>query len=148
MADVDHLTELLAPLGGVSFKRMFSGHGIMKEGVMFALIARDVLYFRTDDKSVVRHQAEGAPQWQPHMRGKTMTTMPYWQVPERLYDEPDEFAEWARDAFAAAVRNKTEKAKKKPAHRKPAAGNSTARSKAVAAAKGSKRGAGAGRKVR
>ena len=29
--------------------------------------------------------------------------MPYWQAPERLFDEPDEFAEWAR-ALAVAVR--------------------------------------------
>jgi len=109
MADIDHLTELFAPLGGVSIKRMFSGYGIMKEGVMFALISRDILYFRTDDAGVGRYKAEGAPQWQPHMRGKTMTTMPYWELPERLFDEPDEFAEWARDAFAIAKRRKAEK---------------------------------------
>jgi DNA transformation protein len=112
MADIDHLQELFAPVGGVSFKRMFSGYGIMKDGMMFALIASDVLYFRADDAAVERHKAEGAPQWTPHMRGKTMTTMPYWQVPERLFDEPEEFAEWARAAFAAAKSNKAAKAPK------------------------------------
>jgi DNA transformation protein len=91
MADIDHLTELFAPLGGVTLKRMFSGYGIMKDGMMFALISPDVLYLRTDDAAVARHRAEGAPQWTPHMRGKTITTMPYWQLPERLLDEPDEF---------------------------------------------------------
>jgi DNA transformation protein len=112
MADIDHLQDLFAPLGGVSFKRMFSGYGIMKDGMMFALVARDVLYLRADDAAVARHKAEGAPQWTPHMRGKTMTTMPYWRVPERLFDEPDEFADWAREAFAIARRHKAGKAPK------------------------------------
>jgi DNA transformation protein len=123
MADVDHLTELFAPLRGVSFRRMFSGHGIFKDGVMFALISRDLLYFRTDEAAAARHAAEGAAQWSPHMRGEAKP-MPYWQVPERLFDEPDEFAEWARQAFALTKRLKAEKkpaAKKKPAPKKPAA---------------------------
>ncbi len=134
MADVDHVTELFAPLRGVTFKRMFSGYGIMKDGVMFALIASDVLYFRADDAAAARHMAEAAAQWQPHMRGKTMA-MPYWQVPERLFDEPDEFAEWAQNAFAIARRHKAEKAKpkarKKPAAKKPAAAKSRPKTKAA-----------------
>jgi DNA transformation protein len=118
---------LFAPLGGVTFKRMFSSYGIMREGMMFALISRDLLYFRTDAAAAARHAAEGAPQWQPHMRGKTMA-MPYWQVPERLLDEPEEFAQWAREAFAIAARNKAAKApkgRKSAAGRKPVAAKST-----------------------
>jgi DNA transformation protein len=142
MADVDHLAELFAPLGGVSFKRMFSGYGIMKDSVMFALISRDLLYFRTDAAAVERHKAEGARQWQPHMRGKTMTTMPYWQVPERLFDAPEEFAEWAHHAFAAAMRNRQEKApkgKKKPSVKKAAPAQKSAAKKPAAKAKAARR---------
>jgi DNA transformation protein len=29
----------------------------------------------------------------------------YWRIPDRLYDEPDELAEWARLALAAAKRS-------------------------------------------
>jgi DNA transformation protein len=139
MADIDHLTELFAPLPGVSFKRMFSGYGIMKEGMMFALIASDVLYFRADEAAAQRHKAEGAPQWTPHMRGKTMTTMPYWQVPERLFDEPEEFANWAREAFAIAKRHKTEKsapkAKKRAVEKPRTAAKRPAKSKPKTAPK-------------
>jgi DNA transformation protein len=146
MADIDHLQELFAPVGGVSFKRMFSGYGIMKDGMMFALVASDILYFRADDAAVARHKAEGAPQWTPVMRGKTMTTMPYWQVPERLFDEPDEFAEWAREAFAIAARHRASKAPRKkaaaksktpakPVARKPAAPKKASKPKMKAAPK-------------
>jgi DNA transformation protein len=108
VADVEHLTELFAPLKGVTFKRMFSGYGIMKDAMMFALISRDELYFKADDDLAARFRAEGSRPWTPTMRGKVMT-MPYWLVPERLFDEPDEFAAWARDAFDATRRLKAEK---------------------------------------
>ena len=45
--------------------------------------------------------------------------MPYWRAPERLFDEPDEFADWARTAFAVAMR--TQKAKASPKKAKAAA---------------------------
>jgi DNA transformation protein len=54
------------------------------------------------------------------MQGRVMP-MPYWRAPERLLDEPDEFAEWARTAFAVAVRIEAAKAgpkKKASAKRK------------------------------
>jgi DNA transformation protein and related proteins len=42
-----------------------------------------------------------------YMRGKksgrpSEHALPYWRLPERLYDDPDELALWARRAFAAA----------------------------------------------
>jgi TfoX/Sxy family transcriptional regulator of competence genes len=41
-------------------------------------------------------------------------------MPERLYDDADELARWARDAHAVALRAKASKAK--PAKAKPAPG--------------------------
>ena len=37
--------------------------------------------------------------------------MPYWQAPDRLFDEPDEFVAWARAAFTVAERTKKPKKK-------------------------------------
>lgn len=34
------------------------------------------------------------------------TSMAYWEVPERLYDDPDEFTDWARIAYAVSFRGK------------------------------------------
>jgi DNA transformation protein len=56
--------------------------------------------------------------------------MPYWQAPERLFDEPDEFADWAREAFDVAVR--TKKPGKKTAAKKPAARKTPAKKRAPA----------------
>ena len=46
-----HATDLLGTLGRVVVRRMFGVHGVYCDGVMFALIADDVLYLKTDESS-------------------------------------------------------------------------------------------------
>ena len=53
------LTDILSPMGHISARRMFSGAGIYCDGVIFALLLRDVLYLKADDASIPTFQAEG-----------------------------------------------------------------------------------------
>jgi DNA transformation protein len=39
--------------------------------------------------------------------------MSYWRAPDRLYDDPDELARWARDALAAAHRSARPKGRRR-----------------------------------
>ena len=107
----DLLEELFAPVGGVSLRRMFGGIGIFKDALMFGLVADDVLYLKADDATKAPYEAEGFGPW-VYGGMKKAVAMPYWQVPERLLDEPDEFREWAMAAFAVAERAKKSKAPK------------------------------------
>jgi DNA transformation protein len=100
---IDLLEELFEPVRGVTIKRMFGGLGIFKDGLMFALVADDVLYFKADDATSPGFEKEGFGQWTYEGRGRKVP-MPYWQAPDRLYDEPDDFAAWARAAFDVAKR--------------------------------------------
>jgi DNA transformation protein len=70
---------------------------------MFGLIARDRLHFRVDDDNTSMFEAEGMHPFSYDGRGRSIV-LPYWRVPERLLDETDELAEWARAALAAARR--------------------------------------------
>lgn len=102
--DRDFLLDLFAGFGPVTLRRMFSGYGVSRDGINFALVLRDAIYFRADAASIPRFEAEGAGPFQYAARGKTVTLGSYWRLPERLYDDTDELALWARDAFAAATR--------------------------------------------
>lgn len=121
MAGYDpHLEDLFAPLGGVAFRRMFGGVGIFKDTLMFALIIDDTVHMKVDATTKPAYEAEGCVPWVYDGRNGPVT-MPYCPVPERLLDEPDEFAEWARRAFEVALRadaKKRPKAAKKPGRRK------------------------------
>jgi len=115
----DQLEELFAPVGGVTLRKMFGGLGAFREGIVFAVVVADVLYLKVDDTTIPRFQAERSRPWTYEGRGRT-TTMPYWTVPERLFDEPDEFRDWALMAFDVAERSKKPKAKVTKKVAKPA----------------------------
>jgi DNA transformation protein len=120
------LEELFAPVGGVSLRPMFSGHGVFRDGLMFGLVIRDVLFLKADEATRSAFEAEGSAPFTYTARGREVRTS-HWRVPERLLDEPDEFAEWARTAVAAARRAETAKSLKA---KKPAPKRKTAAPKA------------------
>jgi DNA transformation protein len=102
--DRDFLIDLFADFGPVTIRRMFSGFGISADGTNFALALRGGLYLRADEQTIPRFEAEGSKPFQYQTRVKTVTVGSYWQLPERLYDDPEELTGWARAALAAARR--------------------------------------------
>jgi DNA transformation protein len=102
--DRDFLIDLFADFGPVAIRRMFSGFGISADGTNFALALRGGLYLRADQETIPRFEAEGSKPFSYQTRAKTVTVGSYWQLPERLYDDPEEFSGWARAALAAAER--------------------------------------------
>ena len=108
--DPDFIRDLFAPFGPVTVRRMFSGAGIFADGLMFGLIVRDVIYLKTDDSNRADFEREGCAPF-TYTRGRksgrpSEHALPYWRLPERLYDDPEELAVWARRAHAAAERKK------------------------------------------
>jgi DNA transformation protein len=99
----DFLRDVLSGVGDVSIRRMFGGAGVYLDGVMFALVADDTLYLRADEASAPDFAAEGKEPFTYEAKGRAPITMQYWELPERLYDEPDELARWARRAHAIAA---------------------------------------------
>lgn len=128
--DRDDLIDLFSQFGPISLRRMFSGYGISTDGVNFAMSLRAGLILRVDEQTVGRFDAEGANPFQYQTRNKTVVVNSYRHLPERLYDDPDELAVWAREAVGAALRAKAKKPSKK---RKPKASTLKATAKAKAA---------------
>jgi DNA transformation protein and related proteins len=123
--DRDFLIDLFAGFGPVAIRRMFSGFGISADGTNFALALRGGLYLRADEHTIPQFEAEGSKPFSYQTRAKTVTVNSYWQLPERLYDDPEEMTGWARAALLAAQRA----ALRKPKARK---GKKAAVNKAVA----------------
>lgn len=101
--DPDAIRELFQSFGTVSVRRMFGGHGVFADGMMFGLEAGGELYLKADDLTIPKLAAENSEPFVYTARGRGIA-LSYWRLPERLYDEPDEFAVFAREAFAAAMR--------------------------------------------
>jgi DNA transformation protein len=122
--DRDFLIDLFADFGPVTIRRMFSGFGISADGTNFALALRGGLYLRADQETIPRFEAEGSKPFQYQTRAKTVTVNSYWQLPERLYDDPEDLTVWAKASLAAAQRAAL---RKRPKRRKAAAGKGVAK---------------------
>src|SRR5580692_11380082 len=118
--DRDFLIDLFSDFGPVTIRRMFSGFGISADGTNFAMALRSGLYLRADEQTIPRFEAEGSKPFQYRTRAGTVTVGSYWQLPERLFDDPEELSDWARAALAAAQRAALRK-RPKAERAKPAA---------------------------
>ena len=109
-----YVQDLLSAYGNVQIRRMFGAAGIFQNDLMFGLIADDQIYLKADDINRAEFEAAGcAPFVYERSNGRT-AEMSYYLIPDALYDDADELAQWARNAFAAALRG----AQKKPAKRR------------------------------
>jgi DNA transformation protein len=102
--DRDFLIDLFADFGPVTIRPMFSGFGISADGVNFAMSLRAGLYFRADEVTIPRFEAEGSKPFQYQTSKRSVTVASYWQLPARLFDDTEELGEWARAALGAAQR--------------------------------------------
>jgi DNA transformation protein and related proteins len=100
---VEHVLELLAPFGGVSARRMFGGCGIYRNGLMFALVADDVLYLKADGESR-REFADAGSEPFSYVALRRQVILSYWRAPEEALENREAMQSWARTAFAAALR--------------------------------------------
>jgi DNA transformation protein len=89
---------------------------------MFAVVFDGAIYLKADATSIPDFEREGC---QPfvYTRAKSAGrvgrhSLSYWRMPERLYDDPDELAEWAARALAIAQFKKTAP---RARHKKPIA---------------------------
>jgi DNA transformation protein len=100
----EFLREQLAPFGRVTMRRMFGKTGVFCDGLMFAMVRDNTLYFRVDDDNrAAFKEAQSFPPLNYAKQGGTID-LSFWRAPERLFDEPDELVTWARAALAAARR--------------------------------------------
>lgn len=106
----DYVLDLLGLFGEVTAKAMFGGHSLYKNGVIFAIIADDVLYFKVDDSNRPDYVVRGAEPFTYEAKGKRVS-MSYWQVPLEVMEEGAELLQWAEKAYQVGC--KLMKAKKK-----------------------------------
>jgi DNA transformation protein len=109
----EHLMDRLASLGVPSYKFMFGGYGVYLDGLMMGIVSRDdVLWLRADDENRPDYEARGLKPFQPMTKNGPMGIMPYYTVPDDVFEDQDALLEWAKKSRDAAGRHAAAKAKK------------------------------------
>lgn len=108
---VEFLHEVFEPFGPIRSRKMFGGHGIFHQDLMFALVADDELYIKADVDSIPEFKRRELGPFEFNAGGE-IKTMNYYRAPEEIFDDPDAALYWAQLGFDAAVRAQRTKAKK------------------------------------
>jgi DNA transformation protein and related proteins len=100
--------EQLGRAAPVTAKSMFGGVGIYSEGLFFALIAEDRLYFKVDDATRPDFERFGMGPFRPF---GVDSALGYYEVPADVVEDPGQLDLWIRKAVDVAAKAKRGKSK-------------------------------------
>lgn len=106
-----HVEEHLSAVAHITSRAMFGGLGIYANGLFFALIDDDRLYFKVSDLNQPDYEAAGM---EPFVPWPGAAPMGYWELPPGILERPVELQVWVDKALAVAESKKkpTRKGKK------------------------------------
>lgn len=102
---VDYLNEVFEQFGHIHARKMFGGYGIYHDGVMFGLVANDMLYLKADENTAEYFESKGLGPFEYNKGGK-IVKMSYYLAPDEIFDNPEDAAFWAKRAYEVAFRAK------------------------------------------
>lgn len=109
---VDWVSEAMAPLGTVTWRRMMGGATLYLDGAIFAIVGFDAVWFKADAESDATWDAAGCARFTYEMGEGRSGSMNYRRAPDDVYDDADSLREWALLGVAAGRRAPVKKARK------------------------------------
>lgn len=92
------LEEVLREVSGITSRAMFGGHALYKNGKIFGMVAKDVLYFKVGDHNRADYEKLGSKPFVFSSKGRTFA-MSYWEVPEEIMSNPEEVLMWVNKSL-------------------------------------------------
>ncbi len=100
---LSYVLEAMSHSALVSARKMFGGYGLYRDGLMFALMIEDELFFKTDAENVAYFERAGSHPF-CYQSKQRLVQVAYWSAPAECLESPAEMGEWCQLGFAAALR--------------------------------------------
>lgn len=105
----EFVLEQLGRVTPVTGKSMFGGVGIYAQGLFFALMAEDRLYFKVDDTTRPDFEQLGMEPFRPFGEDSAMG---YYEVPADVVEDSAQLTAWMRKAIEVAAKAKRPKTRR------------------------------------
>ena len=105
----EFVLEQLGRVTPVTDKSMFGGVGIYAQGLFFALIAEDRLYFKVDDTMRPSFEQRAMEPFRPFGEDSAMG---YYELPADVVEDVAQLESWMWKAIDVAAKSKRPKAKR------------------------------------
>ena len=106
------LEDVLGHIQGITSRAMFGGYGIYREGIIFAIIAENQLFFKVGDSNISDYEEMKSHPFVYEHGKHRKTTMSYWLVPDEILNDKTKTLEWVEKAVVASKASKRPKKKK------------------------------------
>ena len=99
----EYVLDQMAESGGIVSRRMFGGLGIYVDDMFCAIVSSsNRFYLRVGPKNINDFKNEGMTQFS----GRGGAGMPYYEVPEHVFEDSVVLSEWVSKARVEAIRAK------------------------------------------
>ena len=105
------VSDVLGHIPGISAKAMFGGYGIYQDGLVFAIIADDKLWFKVDETNKTDYQTAKSKPFTYKGHNDKVYEMSYWELPPEVLENHSEIAEWVVKSVNVARASKLKKKK-------------------------------------
>ena len=95
-----YIEEQLSGIGAFESKKMFGGIGFFKDGIMFGMIGRGILRLKVDATNQADYEANDM---QPMYSKDGKSSLPYWEVPVHVVEDPAQLKDWANLSIEVAI---------------------------------------------
>lgn len=102
---VSHILDQLAELDNIGTRKMFGGFGFYKDGIFFAIIANNILYFKTNKSTSEEYKSLGSKPFTYERNGKIIA-LSYWKLTVEILEKRDLLEDFSRKAILVAVQAK------------------------------------------
>lgn len=92
---IDWVAEALGPLGTLSHRRMMGGVTLYLDGTVFAILADDALWFKSDKVSDAAWDEAGCARFTYVFANGRTGSMNYRRAPDEVHDDAEAMLRWA-----------------------------------------------------
>ena len=100
------LEDVLVDIENLTYRAMFGGYGIYKDGIIFAIIAFNELYFKVGANNIDEYKKKESHPFVYDRKGHKSTTMSYWLVPDEIMHDKEQIIKWVNKAVTASQESK------------------------------------------
>jgi DNA transformation protein and related proteins len=107
----EYVLEQLQSIGPVRASRFFGGVGLYREGVQFAMVIGNCVYFVVDDATRQRYEQVGMQAFSYLTKNGRIQVRRYFQLPQEILEDIEQLRVWAIEATAIAKKSPAKKSK-------------------------------------
>jgi len=98
------IIDQLSAWGDVTSRRMFGGAGLFRDGMMFGLVADNIVYLKVDETNKEKYLAAGSSPLKPFPGRPTILS--YFEIPPEILEDAEELIEWVEESLSIQKKRK------------------------------------------